>query len=125
MATSTENALESGELPINSAWKRKDYDDLLSLLQQDSLFPENFNLDELSEEDKLVVARARRIRNFFSQPFHVAEKFSGVKGIYVPVSKTIAGFKAILEGKCDNWPEQAFLYVGSIEEAQKKANTLG
>lgn len=81
-------------------------------------------MDELSEEDKMIVARARRIRNFFSQPFHVAEKFSGVKGIYVPVSKTIAGFKAILEGKCDDLPEQAFLYVGSIEEAQQKAKNL-
>ncbi|MGL5268698.1 MAG: F0F1 ATP synthase subunit beta [Spiroplasma sp.] len=81
-------------------------------------------MDELSEEDKLIVARARRIRNFFSQPFHVAEKFSGLKGIYVPIEKTIVSFKAILDGKCDDLPEQAFLYVGSIEEARDKAKTL-
>lgn len=81
-------------------------------------------MDELSEEDKLIVARARRIRNFFSQPFHVAEKFSGMKGIYVPVAQTIASFKAILDGKCDDLPEQAFLYVGSVEQAREKAKTL-
>lgn len=81
-------------------------------------------MDELSDEDKLVVSRARRIRNFFSQPFHVAEKFSGLKGIYVPVNQTIAGFKAILEGKCDDLPEQAFLYVGTIEEAFEKAKKM-
>ncbi|MCL8210141.1 F0F1 ATP synthase subunit beta [Spiroplasma attinicola] len=81
-------------------------------------------MDELSEEDKKIVSRARRIRNFFSQPFHVAEKFSGVKGIYVPVATTIASFKAILNGSCDDLPEQAFLYVGSIDEARQKAKTL-
>lgn len=81
-------------------------------------------MDELSEEDKLVVSRARRIRNFFSQPFHVAEKFSGHKGIYVPVAQTIASFKEILDGKCDDLPEQAFLYVGTIEEARAKAKDL-
>lgn len=81
-------------------------------------------MDELSEEDKQIVARARRIRNFFSQPFHVAEKFSGLRGVYVPIEKTIASFKAILDGKCDDLPEQAFLYVGSIEEAREKAKNL-
>ncbi|MBE4704232.1 F0F1 ATP synthase subunit beta [Spiroplasma platyhelix] len=81
-------------------------------------------MDELNEEDKLVVGRARRIRNFFSQPFHVAEKFSGHKGVYVPVAETIASFKEILDGKCDDLPEQAFLYVGSIEEVRTKAKNL-
>lgn len=81
-------------------------------------------MDELNDEDKLVVARARRIRNFFSQPFHVAEKFSGHKGIYVPVAQTISSFREILDGKCDDIPEQAFLYVGTIEEARAKAKNL-
>lgn len=81
-------------------------------------------MDELSEEDKIVVARARRIRNFLSQPFHVAETFNGFKGIYVPVKGTIRSFKEILEGKYDDLPEQAFLYVGTIEQAVEKAKTL-
>lgn len=81
-------------------------------------------MDELSEEDKIVVARARRIRNFLSQPFHVAETFNGFKGIYVPVKETIRSFKEILEGKYDQLPEQAFLYVGTIEQAVEKAKTL-
>lgn len=81
-------------------------------------------MDELSEEDKIVVARARRIRNFLSQPFHVAETFNGFKGIYVPVKETIRSFKEILEGKYDDLPEQAFLYVGTIEQAVEKAKTL-
>ncbi|MGN1295365.1 MAG: F0F1 ATP synthase subunit beta [Bacilli bacterium] len=81
-------------------------------------------MDELSDEDKLLVARARRIRNFLSQPFFVAEVFSGNKGIYVPLKETIRSFKEILEGKYDSFPEQAFLYVGTIEDAVKKAETL-
>ncbi len=81
-------------------------------------------MDELSEEDKLVVARARRIRNFLSQPFHVAETFNGFKGVYVPIKDTIRSFKDILDGKYDNLPEQAFLYVGTIEDAIEKAKTL-
>ncbi|QZE12432.1 F0F1 ATP synthase subunit beta [Mycoplasma sp. Ms02] len=83
-------------------------------------------MGELSEEDKQIVARARRIRNFLSQPFHVAEKFSGINGAYVPLSETIRSFKEILEGKHDNLPENAFLYAGKIEDviakAQKEAN---
>ncbi|MCP4336693.1 MAG: F0F1 ATP synthase subunit beta [Mycoplasma sp.] len=78
-------------------------------------------MDELSEEDKKVVKRARRIRNFLSQPFFVAEKFSGIKGKFVNPKDTIKGFKEILEGKHDNLPESAFLYVGTIEEAIQKA----
>ena len=81
-------------------------------------------MDELSEEDKKTVARARRIRNFLSQPFHVAEQFLGIPGKYVTVQDTIRSFKEILEGKHDDLPEQAFLYVGTIEEAVEKAKTL-
>ncbi len=81
-------------------------------------------MDELSEEDKKTVARARRIRNFLSQPFHVAEQFLGIPGKYVSIQDTIRSFKEILEGKHDDLPEQAFLYVGTIEEAVEKAKTL-
>ena len=81
-------------------------------------------MDELSEEDKKTVARARRIRNFLSQPFHVAEQFLGIPCKYVTVQDTIRSFKEILEGKHDNLPEQAYLYVGTIEEAVEKAKTL-
>ena len=81
-------------------------------------------MDELSDEDKLTVSRARKIQRFFSQPFSVAEQFTGMEGKYVPVKETIRGFKEILEGKHDNIPEQAFLYVGTIEEAVAKARDL-
>ncbi|WP_423363658.1 F0F1 ATP synthase subunit beta [Mycoplasma sp. P36-A1] len=81
-------------------------------------------MDELSEEDKLIVARARKVRNFLSQPFHVAEQFSGYKGQYVPIEKTIQGFKQILEGAHDDLPEQAFLYCGAIEDAVAKAEAM-
>jgi F-type H+-transporting ATPase subunit beta len=80
-------------------------------------------MDELSDEDKIIVNRARRIRNFLSQPFHVAQQFLGMRGIYVKRDETIRSFKAILEGKFDHLPEQAFLYVGSIEEAVAKAES--
>ncbi|MCF0217724.1 MAG: F0F1 ATP synthase subunit beta [Malacoplasma sp.] len=76
-------------------------------------------IDELSEEDKLIVSRARKIRNFLSQPFFVAEKFSGKDGKYVSTSDTIKGFSEIIEGKCDEIPEQYFLYVGTIDEVYK------
>ena len=81
-------------------------------------------MDELSEEDKLVVHRARRIRLFLSQNFHVAEQFTGQKGSYVPVEETIRGFKGLLEGKYDDLPEDAFRLVGSIDDAIKKAESL-
>jgi F-type H+-transporting ATPase subunit beta len=81
-------------------------------------------MDELSEEDKLIVARARRIRNFLSQPFHVAEQFTGFAGKYVNVKDTVRSFKEILDGKHDKLPEQAFLYVGTIDEAVEKAKKL-
>ena len=78
-------------------------------------------MDELSEDDKVIVNRARRIRNFLSQPFFVAEGFSGFKGVYVPVSETVRSFRAILDGKYDHYPESAFLYAGTIEDVEKKA----
>ncbi|AOZ93208.1 F0F1 ATP synthase subunit beta [Paenibacillus crassostreae] len=81
-------------------------------------------MDELSEDDKVTVARARKIQRFLSQPFHVAEQFNGFPGKYVPVKETIRSFKEILEGKHDNLPEAAFLYVGTIEEAVEKAKSL-
>lgn len=78
-------------------------------------------MDELSDEDKLIVNRARRVRNFLSQPFHVAEQFNGIKGLFVPVKDTVASFKEILEGKADNLPEFSFMFVGTIEEARAKS----
>jgi F-type H+-transporting ATPase subunit beta len=81
-------------------------------------------MDELSPEDKLAVGRARKIQRFLSQPFHVAEVFTGAPGKYVPLKETIKGFKAIVAGEYDHLPEQAFYMVGGIEEAVEKANTL-
>lgn len=81
-------------------------------------------MDELSEDDKLIVARARKIQRFLSQPFTVAEQFTGMDGVYVPLKETIRGFKEILDGLHDALPEQAFLYVGTIEEAIKKAESM-
>jgi F-type H+-transporting ATPase subunit beta len=81
-------------------------------------------MDELSEEDKLVVARARKIQRFLSQPFHVAEVFTGFPGVFVPVADTVRSFKAICAGEYDHLPEAAFYMVGTIEEAVKKAETL-
>ncbi len=94
--------------------KYKELQDIIAIL----------GMDELDEEDKLVVSRARKIQKFFSQPFSVAEQFTGMKGKYVPLRETIRGFKEILEGLHDEIPEQAFLYVGTIEEAVKKAEQL-
>ena len=78
-------------------------------------------MDELSDEDKLLVQRARKIQRFLSQPFHVSEKFTGLPGTYVPLSETIRGFREIIEGKHDDLPESAFLFVGTIDEAVAKA----
>ena len=94
--------------------KYKELQDIIAIL----------GMDELDEEDKLIVSRARKIQRFFSQPFSVAEQFTGMKGKYVPLRETIRGFKEILEGLHDEIPEQAFLYVGTIEEAVKKAEQL-
>ena len=82
-------------------------------------------LDELSDEDKVLVERARKIQRFLSQPFHVSEKFTGIEGTYVPLSETIRGFREIIEGKHDDLPESAFLFVGTIDEAVEKAARSG
>ncbi len=81
-------------------------------------------MDELSEEDKLVVHRARRIRLFLSQNMFIGSSFTGVPGTYVPVSETIRGFKEILDGMHDDLPEEAFRLVGTIDDAKKKAESL-
>lgn len=81
-------------------------------------------MDELSEDDKLTVARARRIQRFLSQPFSVAEQFTGIEGQYVPIAETIRGFEEILDGKHDDLPESAFLFVGTIDDAVKKAESM-
>ena len=81
-------------------------------------------MDELDEEDKTVVARARRIQRFLSQPMFVAEKFTGIKGVYVPVKETIRGFKAIISGEMDEYPEAAFFNVGTIDEVVEKAGRM-
>ena len=82
-------------------------------------------IDELSEDDKLVVARARKIERFFSQPFFVAERFTNISGRYVPLAETVRGFREILAGKCDDLPEQAFMMAGTIEDVREKAAQLG
>ena len=78
-------------------------------------------MDELSDEDKKLVQRARKIQRFLSQPFHVSEKFTGIEGTYVPLSETVKGFKAIIDGECDDLPESAFLFAGTIDEVRAKA----
>ena len=93
----------------------KDLQDIIAIL----------GMDELSEEDKVQVQRARKIERFLSQPFHVAEQFTGFKGKYVKLEDTVRSFKAVVEGNYDHLPEQAFLYVGVIEEAVEKAKSLG
>ena len=91
--------------------KYKDLQDIIAIL----------GMDELSDEDKLTVARARKIQNFLSQPFSVAEQFTGMSGKYVPVAETIRGFREILDGKHDDLPESAFLFAGTIDEVVEKA----
>jgi len=94
--------------------KYKDLQDIIAIL----------GMDELSEDDKLTVSRARKIQRFFSQPFFVAEEFTGSKGKYVKLEDTIKGFQELVEGKHDDVPEQAFYMVGTIEEALEKAERL-
>jgi F-type H+-transporting ATPase subunit beta len=94
--------------------KYKELQDIIAIL----------GMDELSDEDKMTVARARRIQRFLSQPFHVAETFTGTPGAYVPVAETVKGFKEIIEGKHDDLPEAAFYMVGGIEQAQEKAEKI-
>ena len=81
-------------------------------------------MDELSEADKLIVARARKIQRFLSQPFHVAEVFTGTPGVFVPLEETIRGFKGIIHGDFDHLPESAFYMVGSIDEAVEKGRKM-
>ena len=92
----------------------KDLQDIISIL----------GLDELSEDDKQVVSRARKIERFFSQPFFVAEIFTGTPGKYVPIKETVRGFREILDGKCDDLPEQAFMMAGTIDDVREKAENL-
>jgi F-type H+-transporting ATPase subunit beta len=92
----------------------KDLQDIIAIL----------GIDELSEDDKLTVSRARKIQRFLSQPFFVAQQFTGFEGKYVQIADTVRGFKEIVEGKHDELPEQAFYMVGTIEEAVQKANTM-
>jgi F-type H+-transporting ATPase subunit beta len=92
----------------------KDLQDIIAIL----------GIDELSEDDKLIVARARKIERFFSQPFFVAERFTGIPGRYVPLKETVRGFREILDGRCDDLPEQAFMMAGTIEDVREKADRL-
>jgi F-type H+-transporting ATPase subunit beta len=92
----------------------KDLQDIIAIL----------GIDELSEDDKLIVARARKIERFFSQPFFVAERFTNVPGRYVPINETVRGFREILDGKCDDLPEQAFMMAGTIEDVRDKAEQI-
>ena len=92
----------------------KDLQDIIAIL----------GIDELSEDDKVTVTRARKIQRFFSQPFHVAEQFTGRPGVYVPLEETVKGFKRLVEGELDHLPEQAFYMAGGIEEAEKNAETM-
>ncbi len=92
----------------------KDLQDIIAIL----------GIDELSEDDKLIVARARKIERFFSQPFFVAERFTNIPGRYVPLVETIRGFREILDGKCDDLPEQSFMMAGTIEDVREKAEQL-
>ncbi|MCE7861210.1 MAG: F0F1 ATP synthase subunit beta, partial [Chloroflexi bacterium CFX2] len=92
----------------------KDLQDIIAIL----------GIDELSEDDKLVVSRARKIERFFSQPFFVAERFTGISGRYVAIKDTVRGFREILDGKCDDLPEQAFMMAGTIEDVRERAEIL-
>jgi F-type H+-transporting ATPase subunit beta len=91
--------------------KYKDLQDIIAIL----------GMDELSDDDKKTVARARRMQRFLSQPFFVAEQFTGMQGRYVSLEDTVSGFEAILNGEVDNLPESAFMFVGSLDEAKEKA----
>jgi F-type H+-transporting ATPase subunit beta len=92
----------------------KDLQDIIAIL----------GIDELSEEDKLIVSRARKIERFFSQPFFVAERFTGIDGRYVPLKETVRGFREILDGRADDLPEQAFMMAGTIDDVRVRAESL-
>jgi F-type H+-transporting ATPase subunit beta len=110
-----------GELHYNTAQRvkltlqrYKELQDIIAIL----------GMDELSEEDKLVVSRARRVQRFLSQPFHVAEQFTGLKGVFVNIDETIKGFNMIMDGEVDQYPEAAFNLVGTIEDAIEKGKKM-
>jgi len=105
---------ETAQRVINILQKYKELQDIIAIL----------GMDELSEEDKLVVHRARRVQRFLSQPFHVAEQFTGLKGVLVPIEETILGFNMILDGEVDEYPEAAFNLVGNIQEAIEKGKKM-
>jgi F-type H+-transporting ATPase subunit beta len=105
---------ETARAVQNTLQRYKELRDIIAIL----------GMDELAPEDKLAVARARKIQRFLSQPFHVAEVFTGSPGKYVPLSDTIRGFKMITAGECDHLPEQSFYMVGSIDEAFEKAKKV-
>jgi F-type H+-transporting ATPase subunit beta len=92
----------------------KDLQDIIAIL----------GVDELSEDDKLLVSRARKMERFFSQPFVTAQQFTGIEGVYVPLKETVRSFREILDGKCDDLPEQAFMMIGTIDDARTKAERL-
>ena len=94
--------------------KYKELQDIIAIL----------GMDELSETDKKIVYRAKKIQKFFTQPLFTAEQFSGIKGAYVPLKKTVQDFKDIVDGKCDDLPEDAFYMVGTLEEVREKAKKL-
>jgi F-type H+-transporting ATPase subunit beta len=94
--------------------KYKELQDIIAIL----------GMEELSEDDKITVLRARKIQRFLSQPFFVAENFTGVAGKYVPVKETVRGFKAIIDGEMDEYPEAAFFNVGTIDEVKEKAKLM-
>ena len=94
--------------------KYKELQDIIAIL----------GMEEISDEDKITVYRARKIQKFLSQPFHVAEQFTGIQGVYVPLKETIRGFKAIIDGEMDEYPENAFFNVGTIEDVKKKAEEM-
>ncbi len=105
---------ETARAVQNTLQRYKELKDIIAIL----------GMDELSEEDKQAVGRARKVERFFSQPFFVAEVFTGTPGKYVPLKETIRGFKGIVEGEYDHLPEQAFYMVGSIDEAVEKGKQL-
>lgn len=94
--------------------KYKELQDIIGIL----------GMEELDEDDQLAVYRARKIQKFLSQPFHVAENFTGMQGKYVPIQETIRGFEAIIGGEMDNVPEQAFMMAGTVDDVMEKAKTM-
>lgn len=105
---------ETAQEVLRILQKYKELQDIIAIL----------GMEEISDEDKTTVYRARKIRNFMSQPFHVAEQFTGIPGVYVPVEETVRGFRAIIDGDMDKYPEAAFSNVGTIDDVIKKAKTL-